>query len=66
MFFLEWLRTFVNEGHWFLGFLIIFFCYNIVLIPFRIINRIIRHLNMRKNGWPPEHLDGDGDHKVKL
>lgn len=26
-------------------------------------NRLIRHLNVRKHGWPPEHLDADGDFK---
>lgn len=24
-------------------------------------NRFLRHLNIRKAGWPPEHLDADGD-----
>lgn len=23
----------------------------------------IRHLNIRKAGWPPKHLDADGDFK---
>jgi len=23
-------------------------------------NRLIRHLNIRAAGWPPEHLDADG------
>lgn len=31
--------------------------------PCRIINRCIRHLNIRAKGWPPEHLDADGDWK---
>jgi hypothetical protein len=31
--------------------------YNLCCIP----NRILRHLSIRKHGWPPEHLDGDGD-----
>lgn len=26
-----------------------------------IINRIIRGFNIRKHGWPPSHLDADGD-----
>jgi hypothetical protein len=26
-------------------------------------NRFIRHLNVRKAGWPPAHLDADGDWK---
>lgn len=24
-------------------------------------NRLLRHLNVRKAGWPPPHLDADGD-----
>lgn len=28
---------------------------------FLIYNRTIRHLNIRKHGWPPEHCDADGD-----
>lgn len=25
------------------------------------INRPLRHMNIRKHGWPPEHCDADGD-----
>ena len=28
-----------------------------------IFTRAIRHLNIRKAGWPPAHLDADGDWK---
>ena len=31
--------------------------------PFRLVNRLIRHLNIKAAGWPPEHLDADGDVK---
>ena len=24
-------------------------------------NRLMRHMNIRKNGWPPLHCDADGD-----
>jgi hypothetical protein len=34
------------------------FCY-----PFKILNRWIRHLNIVARGWPPPHLDADGDLK---
>lgn len=30
---------------------------------FRCWNRLMRHLNVRKAGWPPSHLDLDGDFK---
>ena len=29
--------------------------------PLKIINRWIRHRNIIKCGWPPPHLDADGD-----
>lgn len=30
---------------------------------FRSWNRFLRHLNIRKCGWPPAHCDADGDLK---
>lgn len=30
-------------------------------ICFRLPNRIIRHRNIVARGWPPAHLDADGD-----
>jgi hypothetical protein len=27
--------------------------------------RLMRHLNVRRAGWPPAHLDADGDWKPK-
>jgi hypothetical protein len=38
-------------------------CELLTNIFFRLPNRVIRHLNIRKHGWPPEHLDADGDFK---
>lgn len=32
-------------------------------LAFRCWNRFMRHLNVRKHGWPPAHLDADGDWK---
>jgi len=29
--------------------------------PFKLINRWIRHRNIAIAGWPPDHLDADGD-----
>ena len=29
---------------------------------FRCWNRFMRHLNIRKHGWPPAHCDADGDY----
>lgn len=28
-------------------------------------SRFIRHLNIRSKGWPPPHLDADGDQIVE-
>jgi hypothetical protein len=33
----------------------------VISIPFRIVNRVIRHFNLRANGWPPPHCDADGE-----
>lgn len=35
----------------------------IVSQPFRIFNRWMRSRNIAARGWPPEHLDADGDFK---
>lgn len=32
---------------------------------FKIYNRFLRCLNIRKHGWPPAHCDADGDFVVK-
>lgn len=29
--------------------------------PLVVVNRIVRHLNIRTRGWPPAHLDLDAD-----
>jgi len=38
-------------------------CSCISNIIFRPWNRLMRHLNIRKAGWPPAHCDADGDFK---
>ena len=35
----------------------------VIYLPIWLINRIVRGANIRKNGWPPSHCDGDGDFK---
>lgn len=37
--------------------------YLLAQLVFRCWNRLLRHLNIRKAGWPPAHLDADGDFK---
>lgn len=35
--------------------------YLIFFQPFRLANRWIRSRNIKNSGWPPAHLDADGD-----
>lgn len=37
--------------------------YIITRFIFRIFNRILRHRNIMKHGYPPPHCDADGDFK---
>ena len=55
-----------SNGFWhFIG------CYliltTIIYLPLKtfavVINRILRHLNIRKHGYPPSRCDADGDFK---
>lgn len=34
---------------------------NILSLITKLINRICRHANIRKHGYPPAHCDADGD-----
>lgn len=40
-------------------------CWILASIPFTCLfkcwNRFMRHLNIKHEGWPPPHLDADGD-----
>lgn len=52
---------FATNSPWlafFLAYLILSAC---VEYPLKIINRWIRHRNIAVAGWPPAHLDADGD-----
>lgn len=41
-----------------------FFLFSLLVnFIFKSWNRLIRHLNIRKHGWPPSHCDADGDFK---
>lgn len=52
---------FMSESPWltfFLGFLIAEFAIRLFInLP----NRIMRHWNIHKHGYPPPHCDADGD-----
>lgn len=54
--------NFIFSDFWiWLGFVIIF------EMPFTLIAKIVKYLirgaSIRKHGWPPAHLDADGDFK---
>lgn len=50
-------------GMFFLASVTLFMTERILALPWRIVNRWIRHRNIIAKGWPPEHLDADGDFK---
>ena len=61
--------TFMADNPWqtfFLGPFIIFLgiCLLQLSVPiFRLCNRILRTIKVIARGWPPEHIDADGDFK---
>lgn len=49
-------------NHYFLTFFLALIFASMVKHIFNVcINRPLRHMNIRKHGWPPEHCDADGD-----
>lgn len=60
------LLNFMSE-HVILAFFIICSIYHAVVLPFKLVakllNRWMRHMNIMAKGWPPIHLDADGDWK---
>ena len=49
---------FSNFWVWLGSFMILVVSLRVIVI---LINRILRHRNIRKLGYPPEHCDADGD-----
>lgn len=60
---MEAFYTFAGEHPW-LTFFLALIIMQVFIWPFRLVNRFIRHLNIRAAGWPPVHLDADGGHKA--
>ncbi len=55
---------FVFSSFWvFIGSLILISV--ILQFPFNMWNRFLRNLNIKRQGWPPPHLDADGDFRKK-
>lgn len=54
---------FMSNSPWLTFFLALWVVLPLASWPFRLMSRLIRHANIRARGWPPPHLDADGDHK---
>jgi hypothetical protein len=60
---------FIFSSFWiWLGFTFTFitFVYATYRLIFLMYNRTLRHLNIKKHGYPPEHCDADGDLRTDL
>lgn len=56
---------FMSSSHWLTFFLAVGVCCIVEILFFRLPNRVMRHANIRKWGYPPAHCDADGDFLVK-
>lgn len=54
---------FMGEHPWLTFFLVLIVGEVIVRILVQLPNRVMRHWNIRKHGYPPAHCDADGDFK---
>lgn len=52
---------FMSDSPWLTFFLAVIAREAILHIALVLPNRILRHLNIRKHGYPPPHCDADGD-----
>ena len=55
------LYALMSESPYLTFFFSIFALCGVVSLLKFIVNRPLRHMNIRKHGWPPEHCDADGD-----
>ena len=52
------------SDHWFVSLLMLYIvCQTVLKLVLLSWSRFMRHLNIRKHGWPPAHCDADGDFK---
>lgn len=58
---MELLKFVLSDFYVFIGFCILL--YLVLKFLFKSWNRLMRHFNIRKHGYPPEHCDADGDFK---
>jgi hypothetical protein len=56
---------FANESPILTAFMVWVVCEMVYKVIFHCWNRMMRMLNVRKQGWPPPHCDADGDFRPK-
>ncbi len=56
---------FMNDNPWLTFFLVYIAGEVVVRIFVSLPNRVMRHWNIRKHGYPPAHCDADGDLRPK-
>jgi hypothetical protein len=56
---------FMSDSPYLTAFLAFLILETVVRIVYILPNRILRHWNIRKHGYPPTHCDADGDFKAK-
>lgn len=54
---------FMSDSPWLSFFIALIIGEMVVRVVVNLPNRILRHWNIRKHGYPPEHCDADGDFK---
>lgn len=54
--------------HWFLAWCALWLVWGLIWLPValasvfaKLVNRVLRTIKVACRGWPPEHLDADGD-----
>ena len=56
--------NFMSDSPFLTFFLVLIAGEVIVRVVVNLPNRVLRHWNIRKHGYPPSHCDADGDFKV--
>ena len=52
---------FMSDSPWLTFFLAVIAAEVVISVVVNLPNRILRHWNIRKHGYPPAHCDADGD-----
>lgn len=57
------LFQFMGDHPWLTVLLLLLSTQTVYSVLYCLPARMIRHMNIRRAGWPPSHLDADGDFK---